>query len=248
MKNKFCYILLVLFFVIVPVNAAEKPINLELSVDSAITPYSDILFMSPAYAALAFQNSGTSISLSRPIKILSTNELLIGTERLVFESKKGSVYKYKASIGFAFGKEIAIPVEIDVSNLAGGKLSIRAYPIGSGLIPQDLITKVESKAQSLANSKAQKKLIDYLAARTKGGLDSSETKSQLFNQIAFDAINQMNLSNSVRRTDGDIGLAESLSDQWQLIIAFAIWIIGLPIGLYLIRRHRLRSPKPLGIK
>ena len=241
MKNRFCYTLIVLFFVVVQVNAEEKPINFELSVDSAIAPYSDALFEFPAYAALAFENSGTSISFSRPIKIMSANELLIGTERLIFESKKGKKYRYKAIILLPFGKEIAIPVVIDASKLVDGKLSILAYPLGSGLIPQDLITKVESKVQSLANSKAQKNLIDYLAARTKGGLDSSETKSQLFNQIAFDAINRMYLTG---RTGRDIGQAESLSDQWHLIIASVVWILGLPIGLYLIRRHRVKSPKP----
>ena len=245
MRNRFFFILSALFFVVAPVNAADKPIKLELSVASAITPYSDTLFESPVYAALAFQNSGTPISLSRPIKILSPKELQIGTDRLIFERKEGSVYRYNVSIGLPFGNEISIPVEIDATNLVGGKLSIRAYPLGSGLIPQDLIAKVESKVQSLANTKAQKNLIDYLAARTKGGLDSSETKSKLFSQIAFDAINQMNLT---RRTGGDIGQAESLSDQWQLIIAFAIWIIGLPLGLYFIRRHRLRSSNSQSVK
>lgn len=241
MRIRFSFVLLALFFVIAPVNAAKEPITLELSVASVFAPYADALFESPAYAALAFQNSGTAISLSRTMRILSPKELQIGTGRLVFESKKGNVYKYKASIGLSFGKEIAIPVEIDASNLVGGKLSIRAYPIGSGLIPQDLISKVESKIQTLANANAQKNLIDYLVTRTKGRLDSAETKSQLFSQITFDAINQMNLSSASSRNHGDVGQSESLSNQIPLIIAFCIWIIGLPIGLYLIRRHRLRN-------
>jgi hypothetical protein len=242
MKIRFSFILLTLFFVIAPVNAAKEPITLELSVASVFAPYADTLFESPAYAALAFQNSGTAISLSRPMRILSPKELQIGTERLIFESKKGNVYRYKASIGLPFGKEIAIPVEIDASNLVGGQLRIRAYPIGSGLIPKDLISKVESKIQSLANANAQKNLIDYLVRRTKGRLDSAETKSQLFSQITFDAINQMNLSSASSINRGDVGQAESLSGQLPLIIAIAIWIIGLPIGLYLIRRLRLRTP------
>ena len=102
-----------------------------------------------------------------------------------------------------------------------------------------MIEKVESKLQSLANDNSQKNLFDYLSARTKGSLDSLETKSQLFSQIAFDAINQMGLTG---RTRGDVGQAESLSSQWPLIIAFAIWCVGLPVGLFLIRRHRLRTP------
>jgi hypothetical protein len=244
MRIKLSFILLILFFPIAPVNASKEPITLELSISSTLAPYADTLFQYPAYAALAFQNSGTPISLTRPLKILSPKELKIGTEKLTFESKNGKVYKYVASIGLPFKGEIAIPVEIDVSNLAGGKLRIRAYPFGSGLIPRDLIAKVESKMQSLANDNVQKRLIDYLDARAKGGLDSTETKSQLFSQIAFDTINQMNLSTSSR----NVGQAEPLSAQWQLIIAFAIWIIGLPIGLYLIRRHRLRSSNSQSVK
>jgi len=248
MKYRLSLILLTLLFVIAPVNAAKESIKLELSIAPAFAPYADTLFESPAYAALAFQNSGTPISSSKPMKILSPKGLQIGTERLIFESKKGNVYTYKASIGLPFGKEIAIPVEIDASNLAGGKLWIRAYSIGSGLIPKDLIAKVESKVQSLANASAQKLLIDYLAARTKGGLDGAETKSQLFSQITFDAINQMNLSSASPRNGGDVGQAESLSNQLPLIIAIAIWMMGLPIGLYLIRRYRLRNTNSKSVK
>lgn len=247
MKNRFSFILAALFFVVIQANAAKEPITLELSVASVFAPYSDILFESPAYAALAFQNSGTPISLSRPMKILSSKALQVGTEKLIFESKKGNVYRYKASIGLPLGKELAIPVEIDASNLVGGQLRIRAYPAGAALIPKDLIMKVESKLQSLANANAQKNLIDYLAARTKGELNNAETQSELFSQIAFDVINQMNLSNLARRNSGDVGQAEPLSTQWPLIIAVAIWIIGLPIGLYLIRRHRLKSPNSQSI-
>jgi hypothetical protein len=240
MKYRFSFILATLFLVMAPVSASKAPITIELTIASSFAPYADTLFESPAYAALAFQNSGTPISLTRIMRILSPKELQIGTERLTFESKKGNIYIYKAYIGLPFGKEYAIPVEIDASNLAGGKLRILTYPLGSGLIPQDLIVKVESKIQFLANINAQKNLIDYLVARTNGELGSSDTKSQLFTQIAFDAINQMNLSSSLPRNGGNVGQAEPLSGQLPLIIAIAIWIIGLPTGLYLIRRHRLK--------
>jgi len=241
MRIGFSFIFVTLFFVITPVNAEKVPISLELSVSSAFAPYADALFVSPAYAALAFQNSGTAVSLSRPLRILSSKELQFGTERLIFESKKGNIYRYKASVGLPFGQEVTIPVEIDVSNLEGGKLRILAYPLVSGLIPQDLITKVESKIQFLANVNAQQDLIDYLVARTKGGLDSTEIKSQLFSQIAFDAINQINLSSASPRNGGDVGQAESLSNQLPLIIAIIIWCMGFPICLYIIRRHRQKK-------
>jgi hypothetical protein len=248
MRIRLSFILLTLFFVIAPVHAAKESITLELTIASAFSQYADTLFESPAYAALAFQNSGMPISLSRPMKILSPKELQIGSDRLIFESKKGNIYIYKITVGLPFGREIAIPVQVEVTNTEGSKLSIRAYPLGSELVPQNLIIKIESKLQSLANINAQKNLIDYLAARTKGRLDSSETKSQLFSQITFDAINQMNLSSASPRNGGDVGQAESLSNQLPLIIAIAIWMIGLPIGLYLIRRYRLRNTNSQSVK
>lgn len=241
MINIFRFFSLAIFFFIAPASAEKTPITLELSVASEFAPFSNVLFESPSYAALAFQNSGIPISLSKPMKILSPKALQIGSERLVFEGKSGNVFRYKASMGLPLGGEISIPVEIDASNLAGGKLIIRAYLSGSGLVPNELIVKVESKMQSLANVSAQKSLIGYLAARTKGGLNSLEGKTQLFDQILWDAVNQTNSSALGSGVCGDVGRAESLSSQWPLIIAVMIWLIGLPVFLYIVRRCRLKK-------
>lgn len=241
MKKGLVFTLASLFLFVAQVHAAKESIKLELSVASAFSPYSDVLFETPAYAALAFQNSGMPVSLSRPLRVLSSKELQIGTEKLIFERKKGKVYTYKAIVGLPFGNEISTPVEIDASELERGKLIIYAYPAGAGLIPKSLIEKVESKLQTLANANAQKNLFNYLSVRTKGNLDSIETKSQLFSQITFDAINQINQSRLTASARSDVGQAESISSQWSLIIAFVIWCIGLPVGLFLIRRHRLKS-------
>jgi len=238
MKNALSYVLLIICFSVPPANAAIEPITLELPVNSALIPYSDVLFLTPAYAALAFQNSGTPISLSRPMKIISATALQIGSEKIVFDDKKGRVYRYTASIGLPLGKEITVPVEIDTSNLAGGKLKIRIYSIVGGLVPRELVIKLESKMQYLANPGMQKNLINYLSARTKGS--GAESKSHLLEQIAWDAINQSNLSTSGLGCD-DIGGAESLSSQWALIIAIIIWCIGLPTFLFIIRRQRLKN-------
>lgn len=236
--------LFTLFFICSAVNAAKEPINLELSVSPALVTYSDALFESPAYAALAFQNSGLPISLSRPIKIISHKILQVGNDRLIFDRKNGNLYQYTASIGLPLGGSISVPVDINVSNLAKGKLTINISTSVAKLVPQELIVRVESKLESLANINAQKKLIDYLALRTKGNLNNPEIKSQLLNQIAFDAINQINILGSGQRVLGDVGQAEPLSGLWPLIIAIAIWSMGLPICLYIIRRHRLKYAVP----
>jgi hypothetical protein len=80
-----------------------------------------------------------------------------------------------------------------------------------------------------------------LATRSKGGLDSLESKSRLNDQILFDAINQSNTSSSGTKICGDVGQAESLSNQLPLIIAIIIWCMGFPICLYIIRRHRQKK-------
>ena len=248
MRNISRSFLLALAFIYASASAAKEPITFELSVSSTFVTYSDILFESPSYAAMAFQNTGTIISQTKPVKFISKNKLQIGAEKLEFDKKKGSLYQYTASIGLPLGGLISLPVDIDVSNLVNGKLKIVVHSLGSALVPQEMILKVESKLQSLANVNAQKSLIDYLSVRSKGGLGSFESKEYLYEQIAFDAINQINASSPVTRANGDIGQAESLSNQLPLIIAIIIWCMGFPICLYLVRRHRQKMAASTKVK
>jgi len=102
---------------------------------------------------------------------------------------------------------------------------------------------VESKLQNLANENIQKELIRYLLKSSSGGLDGPKNIPQLLENITFDAINQLNISSIGRKSKsyGDIGLAEPLESQWLLIFSVMIWIIGLPIFLYVVRHNRLKN-------
>jgi len=238
---------LVIFLMLVigrlsPAFAANEPIKFEIPVSSVLAVYLDTLLVSPAYAALALQNAGLPISLTQPIKLLNRQSFQVDPGKVSYQQKKDKVYFYKVSMVLPLGKEISFPVEIDVSDMDKGNLKIRAYSSFSGLIPQDMITRVESKLQMLANANSQKQLIVYLAEKSGGklGVADADAQSRFLDAIMFDAFNK-----SVRFTSAggstnqrEAGSAESLSDQMALIFAIIIWLVGFPIYLFIIRRQR----------
>lgn len=224
-----------------PTYASDKPIELQLMVSPDLGPYTDALFESPAYAAMALQNAGVPVSLSKPVKILSRHSIEVGSERLNFISKKDSVYYYKAAIGLPLGKSIDIPVEIDSKNLSSGQLKITAYAPLAGYLPKDVTIKVESKLQTLASINSQKLLLKYLAMRS-GGKLNSKSIAQLYESIAFDSYNDNHetFRSNTTLADRNVGASELLSDQVNLIIAVAIWLVGLPTFLIVFRRGRAK--------
>lgn len=228
-----------------PVYAEKAPVALELNASEKLQPYADIVFEYPAYALLALQNIGVPISLSRPLKILSSQSIQIGSEKLTYVKKSGKVYFYTASVGLTLGKEISVPVEIDTTNLANGAIQIRVYPPLSGLMPQEIIVKIESKLQALANPNVQNQLFSYLSENLHGGsMNSPAVVSRLFESISFDAYNQMGYSNRSVNSQSmrEVGGSEALSDQASLIAAVLIWLVGLPIFLFVVRKRRAQHP------
>lgn len=228
-----------------PVYADRAAINLDINVSTKLQPYSDIVFEYPAYVSMALQNIGVPISLSKPLKILSSKSIQIGSEKLTYLKKNGKTYFYTTSVALPLGKEIAVPVEIDATNFRNGIIHIRIYPPLSGLVPQDVIVKIESKLQTLANPSVQNQLISYFTENLHGGsINSPLDISRLFESIAFDAYNQMGLSSRLDNSKKmrEIGGSEALSDQFFLIAAVLIWLVGLPIFLYVIRKRRAQHP------
>jgi len=223
-----------------PAFAANEPLKFEIPVSSALSTYVDTLLVSPAYAALALQNAGLPIALSTPIKLINRQSFQLGPGKVSYQKKKDKIYFYTASVVLPLGKEISFPVEIDVSDMDNGRLKIRAYTGLSGLIPQDILFRVESRLQMLANANSQKQLITYLVERSGGKLGDADAQSKFFDAIMFEAFN-----NSGRFTASsgganlrDVGSAETLSDQVALILAVVIWLVGFPIYLFIIRRQR----------
>ncbi|PHM21774.1 MAG: hypothetical protein CK604_05275 [Curvibacter sp. PD_MW3] len=219
--------------------SASEPIKLELTVAPELANYTDVLFPSPAYAALALQNSGLALSLSKPMTLISRQSFQIGPGKISYIDRKGQVFKYQATMALIFGKEISVPIEIDAGDMASGRLHIRAYPALAGLIPQELIVRIESKLQILSNANAQKQLVSYLSERFHGKVTDPEAISRLYDTIVFDAYNQAGRGGAVGGGK-DTGASESLSSQWALIISILIWLAGFPVFVYIIRRQRMR--------
>ena len=236
---------LVIFLMLVigrlsPAFAANEPLKFEIPVSAALSTYVDTLLVSPAYAALALQNAGMPIALTSPIKLLNRQSLQVGPGKVSYQKKKDKVYFYTASMVLPLGKEISLPVEIDVSDMDNGRLQIRVYTGLSGLVPQDFLFRVESKMQMLANANSQKQLIAYLVERSGGKLGDANAQSRLFDAIMFDAFNNPGrfTSSGGSPNQREAGLAEPLYDQFALIFAVIIWLVGFPIYLFFIRRQR----------
>lgn len=219
-----------------PAEAANQPIKFELSVSPELSVYADTLLVSPAYAAIALQNAGLPVSLSQPLKIISRQSFQIGPGKVGFQKKSANIYYYSVSLALPLGKELSIPVEIDVIELKKGHISIVAYPPFSGLIPEDVLIRVESKLQILTNINAQRQLSVYLAAKS-GGKNNPEAMLKLMDAIVFDAINNSSQIPGLQNSRQE-GVAEPLKDQLLLIVSVLIWLLGFPLFLYTLRRQR----------
>jgi hypothetical protein len=240
MRSALVVFLMLVIGRLTPAFAANEPLKFEIPVSSGLSTYVDTLLVSPAYAALALQNAGLPIALTTPIKLLNRQSFQVGPGKVSFQKKKDKIYFYTASVVLPLGKEISFPVEIDVSDMHNGRLQIRAYSGISALIPKDILFRVESRLQVLANANSQKQLIAYLAEHSGGKLGDAEAQSKFFDAIMFDAFN-----NSGRLTSAggstrprEAGSAEPLTDQMALILAVIIWLVGFPIYLFITRRQR----------
>lgn len=224
-----------------PAFAVNEPIKFEIPVTPALSAYVGAFLVSPSYAVLALQNAGLPISLSTPIKLLNRQSFQAGPVKVFYQKKKNKVYFYNAVMVLPPGKEISVPFEIDVSDIDNGRLKIRAHAGFSAFIPQDILSRVESKIQMLSNANSQKQLISYLVERSGGKLGDADAQSRFFDAIMFDAYNNSGRLNAgYIQSAREVGSAESLSNQMPLILAVIIWLVGFPIYLFLIRRQRER--------
>lgn len=218
---------------------AKESIQIEVKINNNFNEYSEILFESPAYAVLALQNSGNPISLSKQIVINNRKSISLGFEKLEFYKKESHYYYYNAFFVLPFGKEILIKVKVDHSNINNGILIVSADLPFSNIIPKDLIIRIESKIQTIANENAQRKLIDYLSSIAQVNVTDPNFKSHIYEAILFDSINK-SMNFTMLRNEGDKGKAEPLKDQIGLITSILIWILAFPFCIYLIRKKRLK--------
>jgi SAM-dependent methyltransferase len=213
-------------------TAASDPLRVELPVSPDLSHYAYLL-EAPSYAALALQNAGLNLSLTKPLVVSDRETFGIGPGKVKYVGRKADVYRYAVTLTLPLGKDLAFPVEVDASTLIRGRLAIRLYlPLGA-LVPQELIDKVESKLQALTNANAQTQLLAYLAERSPSREGAAEARAELFDVIAFDAYNQAG-----HNVTKDVGGSEPVSDQLVLLASIVIWAICFPVFLYAVRRQR----------
>lgn len=214
-------------------RGGDEILKFEIPISPDIAQYI-FLLETPSYAALALQNSGLTLSLSKPLHILSRTTFEVGPGKIKYVNKKEGVFKYDVFLTLPLGKQVVFSLEVDSDRLALGLLKIHLDLPLAGLIPREWIEKVESKLLALSNANAQKQLIDYLA---KIDVKQNNKISQIdtLDRIAFDAYVQAGLSSME-----DAGSSESVSDQTMLIASIIIWLVCFPAFLIVVRRKRIR--------
>ncbi len=222
-------------------GAAAEAVRFEVPVMPELQRYTEFLVY-PGYLAIALENIGLSPSLSSRLNVTERGQAVgFRNAFLRYRSRKGSIYSYEAGIAVNLGvveSKLAIPVAVDTSTIASGKIVVTMSPPLAGLIPQELIDRIRIKTQLIASASAQQKALSYLdglakVAPRKGGM------TPLFESILIEAYNKGGGSGAV--AGHDIGDAVPLSDQWLLLLTLAIWLIVVPAVLFV---QRFRRGKP----
>jgi hypothetical protein len=193
----------------------------------------------PGFAALALENNGFYTSVSSRMIIKSREEFQVRTATLRYTGKKGAVYSYDvgATLFLGIGETtLTFPVEIDATDVRSGKVTIQVYSPLAGILPQELIDRIEFKIRANASLQSQRKLLDYFDRLTREhGAAGSE---RVLEAIAFDAYNRGSYATA---SGGERRDANVLSDVAILITIASIWLIGFPIFLLLYRRRQRQA-------
>jgi len=199
--------------------------------------YLDLL-AAPGIAALALENNDLYPSLSSRPVIKNRESFAIRSGVVRYIGRKAEVDSYETGFNLPLvsgESTLTFPVEVDTSGVATGMLVIRMYPPLAKFLPEDLLQRVEFKIRSLADLESQRKMLTYLDRV------SSEQKAKgrgfdgVLEAIALEAYNR---SGGTGQALSDRGRAESLSDQAVLLAVLAVWLIGFPIFLFLVRRKQ----------
>jgi hypothetical protein len=197
------------------------------------------LLENPAYLALVLENNGMSPSLSNKPVIKSRADFEIRNLALQFSGKTGSVYRYSASLKLSLAgvaTEVVVPAEVDLSMLSSGSLTIKVYPPMAGAIPSFLLEKVDFKLKLIADLARQREIISYLDGLPQKPPAAGALDPRL-EAIITEAYNRSSLTVVANKNAGE---ATPLSEQIGLILTIAIWLIGLPIVLFLRYRRNMR--------
>jgi hypothetical protein len=222
-------------------QSSRPTIRFEVAVLPEVERYLGMLAV-PGFAALALENNGLYTSLSSRMVIKSREQFEVRGATVRYVGQKGRVYSYEAGTTLFLGigeSTFTFPAEIDTSEVRKGKLVIRVHTPLAGVLPQEIVDRIQFKIRSIADLHSQRKLLDYLDRLTLeqagGGTE------RVLEAIAFEAYNR-----SARATGagGERRDASVVSDIAILLIVASIWLIGFPIFLLLYRRRQRQVPPP----
>jgi hypothetical protein len=218
------------------VEAAE--VRIDLAVNPRIQPFVDFL-ETPAYIPAILENSGYGVAASVRPKILKRGKAVrVKNATLSFVDRKGLRFNYAAEIEVNLGvsaTRVSFPVSVDAAAVSKGRLLVVLSPPLAGALPEELVDRIQLRAQQMASPALQESVVSYLEGLAgsgfAGGVDT------LFVQILSDSYNlEARNAPASGREPGD---AEPLSDQIALIITLAIWLLLVPAGIF-IWRYRSR--------
>jgi hypothetical protein len=233
MFRLYIFLLVILFSANLYAEDLNKQIKFEINVSPAFSTYKDI-FKKPSIAVIALQNSGATVSQTMPVEFLSFDKFKMGPADLQYIEANRNHYYYKATMKMPFGieKKLAIPIDVDISNLTQGKVIIIINSSLKPFISNDLLIRLDTKIKSLASDTSQKELLKYLLSEKIS--ENGKNIESLDERIVIDFIRQ------TRTPAEDRGSSEELPDQIILIVSVLIWLAGFPLFLYVVRQKRLR--------
>jgi hypothetical protein len=222
-------------------RSADPAITLEVPVLPEVARHLDLLAI-PSYLALALENNGLNPSLSSRVEVKDRRAFSIRAGTLRFVDRKGPVFRFEGTLSIPLGlveSGLAVPIEVDTSAIAEGKVVVRAYSGLSAVLPQALIQRVEFKARTLAGVEAQRKMLAYLDRLAQEHRTNERGLEPMLEAIAFEAYNRGGPSAAAVDREG----AGSISDQALVLVTAAIWLLGFPLFLWFVRsRRRLQPP------
>ena len=127
---------------------------------------------------------------------------------------------------------ITLNVLVDFKEVNKGKLTLSINSSLAGLIPKDLLEKINTKMAFLATMEKQSKIFYYLNGLYVKTLNSNNLLT-IQELILIDAYNQSTTSNTGVREPGD---AELISDHFLFFITLIIWFVCLPALVIVIRK------------
>ena len=203
------------------------------------------LLENPAYLALVLENNGMGLSLSSKPVLNGRTGFSIRNLTVQFSGKSDSVYRYTASLRLSVAgveTEIKVPAEVDVSSLGSGSVVVKAYPPMAGIIPPMLLERVDFKLKLIADLSRQREILRYLENLPQR-LPAAGPLDARLEAILTEAYNR---STVVIVPARDSGGATPLSEQIALILTIAIWLIAMPLFMFLRYRRNMRKMRTQG--